>query len=54
MDNEQYKALYYKAKLQAEGHFVTERFEFVESCEVDTRIDFVFKGKTGRVFEVSL
>jgi hypothetical protein len=26
----------------------------VESCEVDTRIDFVFQGKTGSIFEVSL
>ena len=54
MNDQQYLALYDKARLQAEKHFVTERFQLVESCEVDTRIDFVFKGKTGRVFEVSL
>ena len=54
MNEKKYNALYSKAWLYAETHFATETFEMVESCEVDTRIDFVFQGKTGTIFEVSL
>lgn len=54
MNQKQYKALYDKARLQAETHFATEFFQLVESCEVDARVDFVFRSKTGKVFEVTL
>lgn len=54
MNHKQYKALYDKARLQAETHFATEFFQLVESCEVDARVDFVFRSKTGKVFEVTL
>jgi len=54
MNDKQYKALYDKAALYAETHFATEAFEMVESCEVEGRVDFVFRGKTGKIYEVSL
>jgi len=54
MNEKKYNALYRKAWLYAETHFATETFEMVESCEVDARVDFVFQGKTGTIFEVSL
>lgn len=54
MNDEQYNALYDKARLYAETHFATECFSLVESCEVDSRVDFVFQGKTGKIFEISL
>lgn len=54
MNKQQYNALYDKACLYAETHFATEVFEMIESCEVGSRVDFVFRSKTGKIFEVSI